>query len=70
MGLGLEKVVLHNFLLLVLLDRFARRADFGFVWSRGGLETAKSLAQGFWPCHEYMIATLQRRVGDIRWMRT
>lgn len=26
---------LHNFLLLALLDRFARRADFGFVWSRG-----------------------------------
>lgn len=35
MGLGLEKGELHNFLLLVLLDSFARRADFGFVWSRG-----------------------------------
>lgn len=60
----------HDFLLLVFLDRFDRRADFGFVWSGTLVETAKSLTSEFTSCHEYMVTMLRRRVGDIRWMRT
>lgn len=46
---------IHNFLLLVLLDRFGRRADFGFIWSRAYVEAAESLAQEFWLCHDIYI---------------
>lgn len=45
--MGLESGELHHFLLLVLLDRFDRLADFGFVWNGALVETAKSLAQAF-----------------------
>lgn len=82
-GLGAlgEWEELHNLLLLVLLDKFARRADFGFVWlwSRGE-ETCKRVflfsTKRLWGdrvmniIYIYMIVTLQRRVDDLRWVRT
>lgn len=56
---------LHDFLLLVLLDRLDPGANLGFFRNGALVKTAKGLVGDLG-----RVAKLRRRLNDPRWMRT